>query len=685
MEDNKNLKNGEGESENKPNDTSNLHKPENILNKNIKNNPSKSKSAPGEEIDDKKNKDDYLSSIEYYINYYSMKPVDPSLPKPTYKTKSNIDSIKESKDKEVEDEEDEENEEDKEDEENEEDKEDEENKEDKKDEKQHEKGNYYANQVSNENMGMNQIGYGMYNPELVGMVSPVMNQMNPYFGMNNIGVNSFTNIPQYENMIGMSPPLINANARMNPGFGQNNLESKASNKKKGKNSTQGGLEQMTIQNQMFNDLNNNQNNGNFVIPQPYPMMYMNMNYLNNQGFQTMMQMNQINNIIQGDMNNYQAYNNMNYSNYKTNNDKNKKGDNFEVIKNVVELSKKDKNSSILVQTKYEEGDDDIKNKIFEKLKPEIFTLSKDTYGNYVMQKVLDSKDEEKNNIIMESFKGKIYELTLNSHGCRVLQKLITVTNKKNLAQITLELKDHFIECSKDQNGNQVIQCLIKRLKKGENNVLYDLVFENIIGLSKDKYGVYVIQALLGKCNEKQLEKIIKKMHNNVKDWSKDQHGNFIIQYILENEKGYIKEFIYKELEGNIFDLSINEYASNVIEKALPIGNENQRKSIINEIIKQEVKEDGQIKDCLLIIADNKFGNHVVQEAYKNSDEETRSNIYKRVKSSPFLKKEGNYTEYVISYIEKNFNVENLKNNLDLKEGGDEGKIPSKIGMDKNYI
>ena len=175
------------------------------------------------------------------------------------------------------------------------------------------------------------------------------------------------------------------------------------------------------------------------------------------------------------------------------------------------------------------------------------------------------------------------------------------------------------------------------------------------------------------------------MHNNVKDWSKDQHGNFVIQYILENEKGYIKEFIYKELEGNIFDLSINEYASNVIEKALPIGNENQRKSIINEIIKQEVKEDGQIKDCLLIIADNKFGNHVVQEAYKNSDEETRSNIYKRVKSSPFLKKEGNYTEYVISYIEKNFNVENLKNNLDLKEGGDEGKIPSKIGMDKNYI
>lgn len=157
----------------------------------------------------------------------------------------------------------------------------------------------------------------------------------------------------------------------------------------------------------------------------------------------------------------------------------------------MELSKKNKDDSILIQKVYEEGDDDIKNLIFEKLRPEILTLSEDNYGNYVIQKVIVSKDEEKNNIIMESLKGKIYELSLDNHGCRVLEKLITVTNEKNLAQITLELnnQDRFIKCCEDNNGNHVVQCLIQYLKEGEDNGFFDLVIQNIIGLAKDQYGV----------------------------------------------------------------------------------------------------------------------------------------------------------------------------------------------------
>ena len=343
----------------------------------------------------------------------------------------------------------------------------------------------------------------------------------------------------------------------------------------------------------------------------------------------------------------------------------------------MELSKKNKDDSILIQKVYEEGDDDIKNLIFEKLRPEILTLSEDNYGNYVIQKVIVSKDEEKNNIIMESLKGKIYELSLDNHGCRVLEKLITVTNEKNLAQITLELnnQDRFIKCCEDNNGNHVVQCLIQYLKEGEDNGFFDLVIQNIIGLAKDQYGVYVIKALLKKGNEKLTEKIINKIHNKVKDLSKVQYGNYLIQYILEKEKGDKIEFIYKELEGSIFDLSLNLYASNVIEKALQFGNENQRKSIIKEIIKQEVEQDGQKKDCLLTIADGEYGNHVVQLAYGYGDEEAR-NIINRVKSSPFLKNENNYTKHVISFIE-NFNAKNNKINSDLNKGGDKGKIPSK--------
>jgi len=178
------------------------------------------------------------------------------------------------------------------------------------------------------------------------------------------------------------------------------------------------------------------NNG-FVFPQQNPLMSMNMNYLNDQRLQQMMQMNpgfQRNNIMQ---NNFDFYNNMNNNNNKMYNKKNKKGDNYvrkdaneyknieDIIEKAVVLSK-DHSGSRLVQKKYEEGDNDIKDRIFEKFKPEILNLSKDIFGNYAIQKVLESKDKEKNDFIMEALKGKIYELSLHMYGCRVMQQLIIV-------------------------------------------------------------------------------------------------------------------------------------------------------------------------------------------------------------------------------------------------------------------
>ena len=91
----------------------------------------------------------------------------------------------------------------------------------------------------------------------------------------------------------------------------------------------------------------------------------------------------------------------------------------DILEKAVILSK-DHSGRRLIQKQYQEGNDEIRNKIFEKLKPEILNLSKDIFGNYAIQKVLEFKDNEKNNFIMESLKGKVYELSLHMYGCRVM-------------------------------------------------------------------------------------------------------------------------------------------------------------------------------------------------------------------------------------------------------------------------
>ena len=736
MEDNNNIPKGEGEGNQENNeDSAPPQRPKHIFRKNLKNDLSRSKSAPVEELGEADDTEDYISSYNYFIYYNSIKPADPRLPKPTYKPKPNLDFIKESKDKEEED-----------------------------DEPQ-ETGNenininplenltkelnqlnleHNANSQNNEpellnqnlpptsenvmnnfpknqnlkkttsnnmnttnetpspldyysqsmmpnqqndisqqqmwnesNLGMNGMGLGMYNPSmgaLGGMVGMGMNPMNPLLGMN-MNMNPYGNL-QYGNMMGMNPSLMNSNMRMSAGNNQYNRGRKNGNQKKGINNRQDSSDQIGMQNPMFNNMYNTQNNG-LLFPNQNSMMNMNLNtnYLNDQRFQ-MMQMNQgfqRNNLMQGDMNNMEFYQNMNNAN-KAPNKKNKKGENYvrkdvneyknidEIIEKAVVLSK-DHSGSRLVQRKYEEGNEETRNRIFEKFKPEIINLSKDIFGNYAIQKVLESKDEEKNNFIMESLKGKIYELSLHMYGCRVMQQLITVINEKYLPQITLELKDHFAKCIEDQNGNHVIQKLIERLKKGENNGIYDVVYNNIVELSKHQYGCRVIQTLLKKCDEQQVAKMLEKIYNDVKELSEDQYGNYIIQYILENQKGKNVDSIYDGLKGNIYDFSIHKYASNVIEKALTFGNSKQRQSIVNEIIEQ----DNQMKECLLSMVKDKFGNYVVQKIIEYSDAKTRMNIINRIISSQSLKKKDGFSKHVINFIEK-LNSENGGIDLNLTPG-----------------
>ena len=724
MAENKDSEKGEGDQEKDIEDKVTPQRPKHIFRKNLKNDPSRSKSAPADQFtNEAEENDDYISSYNYYIYYNSIKPKNPHLPKPTYKPKPNLDFIKEKEEEEEKTPERNENininpieniakeinqlnlepninng-----------------NNQDllnqnlfntdfmnnfPKNQNTNKKNNfnqaedglspieYYSqsmgiqnqqNDISQQqqmwkdtNIAMGGMGVGMYNPGMAapigGVVGMGMNPMNPLMGMN-MGINPYGNLSQYGNMVAMSPSY--ANYRMLAGNSQYSRGKKTPNSKKG-NRGQEAMESIAMQNNMLNMYNQTYNG--YLFSQQNPMM--NMNYLNDQRF-PMMQMDQQylrNNLIQGDMNNYEYYQNNINNASKMQAKKGKKGENFirkevneyknieDIIEKAVVLSK-DHSGSRLVQRKYEEGNQEIRNKIFEKFKPEILNLSKDIFGNYAIQKVLEFKDKEKNNFIMESLKGKIYELSLHMYGCRVMQQLISVIDENYLTDITKELEGHYPKCIEDQNGNHVIQKLIERLKPGkENNGIYEVVYKNIVELSKHQYGCRVIQTLLKKCNEKQVSKMLEKIYKDVKELSEDQYGNYIIQYILENQKGKNVDSIYEGLKSHIYDFSIHKYASNVVERALNFGNEKQRQNIINEIIEQ----DDQEKECLLSMVKDKFGNYVVQKIIEFSTPDMRKNIINRIISSQSFKKKDGFSKHVINFIEK-LNSQNA-GIIDLKSG-----------------
>ena len=536
---------------------------------------------------------------------------------------------------------------------------------------------YYFNQPSNDT-NPQRIGENIYTmPQMLNTPPNIRsNPLNPIYGMN-----QFNNLPYYENMLPTYNPQ-NLNADQFNNFYQKNQKLNPLNKLQ---------DNFEYQNQInMNMLYPNQRLGQFY-PQSNPMMNMgyNMNYFPNDpninlppqipGFKHMgnvpneasiplslnVPMNFQYNI--GGLNNPQKGgfpiglgNPMLQNQRFGNNIQNKKKQNKEnllkkdenkslddIIEKAVAYSK-DHTGSRQIQKKYEEGPQEVRDKIFEKLKPEILNLSKDIFGNYAIQKVLEFKDAEKNAIIMESIQGHVAELSLNMYGCRVMQQLITVIDRKYLPQITKELEDKFEKCIEDQNGNHVIQKLIQRLNVGENSKIFEVVYNKLIQLAKHTYGCRVIQTLLKKCNEQQINKILQKIYENVVDLSMDQYGNYIIQYILENKIVKNVEPIYKGIKGNIFEFSKHKFASNVVEKTLTLGNKEQRKNIINEILIL----DDEKKDCIFTLTKDKFGNYVVQKMIEYSDEKTKKDIINRIISNPGMKKKEGFTKHVINFIEK---------------------------------
>jgi hypothetical protein len=616
---------------------SNIIKPKHI-NKKQPLDLERSKSAPIEKFDEVTGGDDYISSYNYFIYYNSIEPKDPRLPKPTYQPKPNMEFLKEGLKQGL-------------------------NKVEEVDEYKEEITQEKEKPV--ENMAAEMNSMNLQDNSNIQMAKPYKGNSND--NKNKSGNSIVDNYKEEE--------MKNSNYNITEQIGNNPLDRGYYSPPKN-----------------FPEINPQQNFGMFPTSRLYPY---NFSYsfdcphyphyvIPGQRPQEPNNFMSRNYIMQNPMYKmpfpfagcmgYPNYSNMNELNYKFYPKKDKKMDNGikkegdeqpnieEIIEGAVQMSK-DHSGSRLVQQAYEKGSEKERNRIFEKLKPEILNLSKDIFGNYAIQKILETKDEKKNNYIMDCLKGKILELSTHMYGCRVMQQLISVIDEKFLPDISYELKMHFESLIEDQNGNHVIQKLIERSKQGENIDIFEIVYKNISKLSKHQYGCRVIQTLLKKCSQEQINKLFTILYNLVVELSKDQYGNYIIQYILDNKNGYGANPIYEKLKGNIYEFSLHKYASNVVEKALSCGTEEQRKNIINEIIKQ----DDNSKETLLSMVKDKFGNYVVQQIIEYSDQNFKENIINRIISSQSLGKKNGFSKHVINFIEKlqadgTVNLNNLNRN-----------------------
>ena len=188
--------------------------------------------------------------------------------------------------------------------------------------------------------------------------------------------------------------------------------------------------------------------------------------------------------------------------------------------------------------------------------------------------------------------------------------------------------------------------MIKRQKEEENDKIFEHI-TNFVKVANDQYGCYIIIAILKKCTDKCYYEILKKCCENIVVLCKN-FGNYIFKYFFENKNKDIKlDIIYPALKGNIYELSKDKKAVFVLKNALKLGNENQRKDIINELL--ELNKDKE--DPLIYLSKHEFGNYVIQEVLDYCEPKTLKIIIKRIYSDPNIKKDI-YGKHICKKIDK---------------------------------
>jgi len=285
----------------------------------------------------------------------------------------------------------------------------------------------------------------------------------------------------------------------------------------------------------------------------------------------------------------------------------------------------------------------------------------------VVQKFFDKGNSEHKPFIIQKLMGNILQLSLNTFGCRVIQKAIDHASPNDtLVMIIGELtkNDGIAKCVTNINGNHVVQKLIEKATPYIiKNLIMSSFQNNVTDLARDIFGCRIVQKLLvSKIGKEERDNIVSKhILPHIKNLCQHEFGNYVIQHIMQNGSRQHKKTITEIVWSNIVEFSKNKFASNVVECCLKYGEQENRKKLFETII---INSHSDSKSPLVQMANNEYGNYVLQQMFNVGNEDERRSLYEHLEKVGIESLEqSSYGRYTLSRMQK--------------------KLPDKVGIRPN--
>lgn len=272
-----------------------------------------------------------------------------------------------------------------------------------------------------------------------------------------------------------------------------------------------------------------------------------------------------------------------------------------------------------------------------------------------------------------SIKQLCLNICKDQEGSRFIQSKLDEWSGEKISWFFLQIYDSIIELSTNLFGNYVVQKIISFLNEDELFKIVVKLFGKVNSLSLHIYGCRVIQKLIE--NISDIKFIISELASNVLELLDSPNGNHVIQKCIE--KNVEKDFIIKEFENNAVLLAQQRYGCRVLQKIFEICDENDIKTIYDNIIEN-----------IGTLINDKYGNYVIQHLIQTNNQK-KDIIFNYIIENVIELSKYKYSSNVIEKCLYAGTNKNLRTLLDKFLSSNDGERPNLyymcIDMYANYV
>ncbi|GJT69158.1 pumilio homolog 2-like protein [Tanacetum coccineum] len=224
----------------------------------------------------------------------------------------------------------------------------------------------------------------------------------------------------------------------------------------------------------------------------------------------------------------------------------------------------------------------------------------------------DFKSNKTKSFELVEIAGHVVEFSADQYGSRFIQQKLETATTEDKNMVFEEIFPQALILMTDVFGNYVLQKFFEHGMPPQRRELAGKLLGRVLTLSLSMYGCRAIEVV----DMDQKIKMVGELDGHIMRCVRDQNGNHVIQKCIECVPKEHIQFIITTFFDQVVTLSTHPYGCRVIQRVLEHC----------EDLKTQSKVMDEILACVSMLAQDQYGNYVVQHVLEHGKPNERSII-----------------------------------------------------------